>query len=57
MEAHKEQQVGPGVLITFYVLIVVLLFTFGDVLTGIVGTLIQSAVFAGYYNSFHKSLD
>ncbi|WP_164490156.1 hypothetical protein [Runella sp. SP2] len=57
MEAHKEQQVGPGVLITFYVLIVVLLFTFGDVLTGIVGTLIQSAVFAGYYNSLHKSLD
>lgn len=56
MEAHKEQEVGSGVLIAFFVLIVVLLFTFGDVLTGIVGTLIQGTVFAGYYNSLHEEI-
>jgi len=56
MEAHKEHEVGPGLLIAFFVIIVVLLFTFGDVLTGIVGLLIQSAVFAGYYNGLHKEV-
>jgi hypothetical protein len=56
MEAHKEQGIDSGWLIAFFLLIIVLLFTFGDVLTGIVGILIQGAIFAGYHNELHKEI-
>jgi hypothetical protein len=56
MEAHKEQELGSGWLIAFFLLIVVLLFTVGDVFTGIVGLIVQGAIFAGYHNELHKEI-
>lgn len=56
MEAHKEQGIGSGWLIAFFLLIIVLLFTVGDVFTGIVGLLVQGAIFAGYHNELHKEI-
>jgi hypothetical protein len=56
MEAHKEQEIPSGWLIAFFLLIVVLLFVFGDVFTAIVGILIQSMIFAGYHNNLHKEI-
>lgn len=54
MEAHNEQEVNWGWLLATFLVLVGMLFLFGDVLTGIVGTLIIGAIFAGYYNDLHK---
>jgi hypothetical protein len=56
MEAHKEQEVNYGWLIAFFLLIVVLLFAFGDTLTAILGIIIQGTIFAGYHNQLHKEI-
>jgi hypothetical protein len=56
MEAHKEQELGSGWLIAFFLLITVLLFVFGDVFTALVGMLIQGTIFAGYHNDLHKEI-
>lgn len=56
MEAHKEQEVHWGWLLAYFLIIVILLFAFGDTLVAIVGTLIQALIFAGYHNSLHKEI-
>ncbi|MFN4147485.1 MAG: hypothetical protein ACK4GN_16780 [Runella sp.] len=53
MDAHHEQDIHWGWLLAFYLLIVALLFIFGDLLTAIVGTIVQSVIFASYYNAKH----
>jgi hypothetical protein len=54
MENTHTNEVHWGLLLAVYLLIVVLLFAFGDVLVAIVGTVIQTLIFASYYNSLHK---
>lgn len=56
MEAHKEQEIGSGWLIAFFLIIICLLFAFGDTLTAIVGTIVQGLIFAGYHNSLHEEI-
>jgi len=56
MEAHKEQEINSGWLIAFFLLIICLLFVFGDTLTAIVGILVEGVIFAGYHNSLHKEI-
>jgi MFS superfamily sulfate permease-like transporter len=51
MEAQHKQELHWGWLVAFALLLIVLLFAFGDILTGIVGTLVLSIVFAGYHNA------
>lgn len=56
MEAHKEQELHWGWFVAVFLLIVVLLFAFGDLLTAILGTLIVGTIFASYHNEIHKEL-
>jgi hypothetical protein len=56
MENTHTEELHWGWLVAFYLLIVVLLFIFGDVFTALVGILVQTLVFAGYYNSLHKEI-
>ncbi|MCU0338731.1 MAG: hypothetical protein MUE30_02510 [Spirosomaceae bacterium] len=56
MEAHKEQELHWGWFVAFFILIVVLLFAFGDLLTAILGILIIGGGFASYHNELHKEL-
>ena len=51
MDAHHKQELHWGWLVAFALLLITLLFAFGDVLTGIVGILVLSIVFAGYHNA------
>ncbi|TAE35929.1 MAG: hypothetical protein EAZ70_11795 [Runella slithyformis] len=48
-QQHK-QELNWGWLVGFALLLIILLFAFGDILTGIVGILVLSIVFAGYHN-------
>ncbi|AEI47521.1 hypothetical protein [Runella slithyformis] len=56
MEAHQEQEVHWGWLLAYFLVIIVLLFTFGDLLVALLGTLIQGIIFAGYHNELHKEI-
>jgi hypothetical protein len=50
---HSEE-LHWGWLLAFFLLLVVLLFAFGDVLTAIIGILVMSITFASYHNSLHS---
>jgi hypothetical protein len=50
---HSEE-LHWGWLLGFFLLLVVLLFAFGDVLTAIIGILVMSITFASYSNSLHS---
>jgi hypothetical protein len=56
MEAHQEQEVHWGWLLAYFLVIIVLLFVFGDVFVALLGTLIQGIIFAGYHNELHKEI-
>lgn len=51
---HHNQELHWGWLVAFFLVLVIALFTFGDLLTAIVGILLLSTVFAGYYSEQQK---